>query len=343
MKKSIILLLVLVLAVGIVFANGSKEASSDKLHITFVTPLIGHDSWLQAKDGLFKAAEDFGFEAEWVGPADGNVDQMINYIEIAIAQGVDGIITQGQNPEAMVAVLQKARDANIPVCVIDSPIEDAPQLGYIGFDLQKAAKISVDAAYEKFGKDANINALFLTTNIDYSAATTSYNYYIDYLTEYYGNNFKIQQRETLGDSIKCMSVVETCILADNTINCIFCIDGIAAPAAYTVLSQYGLQDKVFMVGIDDTDEQIDMVKAGKLQGVTYGSFFKQAYQSCMWILDYIKDGKMPEYVFNDVGTMLVDKTNVENYKEIANDVSSWTSYDPIPSLYPNGITKRTSY
>lgn len=312
-------------------------------HITFVTPLIGHDSWLQAKDALFEAADDLGFEAEWVGPADGNVDEMINYLEIAISQGVSGIITQGQNPEAMVSVLEKAYEAGIPVCVIDSPIEDAPQLGYIGFDLNAGARLGVEAAYEELGPDAEINALFLTTNIDYTAATTTYDYYCDYLEEYYGENFKIQQQATQGDSLKCMEVVETCILADSTINCIFCIDGIAAPAAYAVLEEHGLQDDVFIVGIDDTEEQIDMIKSGELYGVTYGSFYKQAYQSCMWIMDYIKDGSVPEYVFNDVGTMMINAENADTYKEIANDKANWVDYQPIPSLYPDGNYEREAY
>lgn len=318
------------------------EAEGD-YHITFVTPLIGHDSWLQAKDALFEAGEDMGFEAEWVGPADGNVDEMINYLEIAISQNVSGIITQGQNPEAMVGVLTKAHEAGIPVCVIDSPIEDAPQLGYIGFDLEAGARIGVEAAYEHFGEDAEINALFLTTNIDYTAATTAYDYYCEYLEEYYGGQFKIQQQATAGDSLKCMEVVETCILADDTINCIFCIDGIAAPAAYAVLEEHNLADDVFIVGIDDTDEQIDMIKAGKLYGVTYGSFYKQAYQSCMWIMDYIRDGAVPEYVFNDVGTMMINAENVDSYKEIANDKEAWTDYVPIPSLYPDGDYAREEY
>lgn len=346
MRKSIVMLLVLAMALGSVFAGGSGEsgtAENDVRHITFVTPLIGHDSWLQARDGLFQAADDLGFEAEWVGPSDGNVDQMINFLEIAIAQDVDGIITQGQNPEAMVSVLEKAYEAGIPVCVIDSPIADAPQLGYIGFDLDAAAKLGVEAAYNHFGPDAYINAIFLTTNIDYSAATTSFDNYKKYLTEYYGDNYQIQQQETLGDSIKCMSAVETCILADNTINCIFCIDGIAAPAAYTVLEQYGLEDEVFIVGIDDTAEQIDMIKDGRLYGVTYGSFFKQAYQSCLWILDYLDNGTIPEYKFNDVGTMMIDASNVDSYKEQANDISSWTEFNPILSLYPDGVPERTEY
>lgn len=343
LSKTLALILSLIMLVALVGVGTAYAAADENYHITFVTPLIGHDSWLQAKDALFQAADDLGFEGEWVGPTDGNVDEMINYIEIAISQGVSGIITQGQNPEAMVSVLEKAHDAGIPVCVIDSPIEDAPQLGYIGFDLEAGAKLGVDAAVEHFGKDAQINALFLTTNIDYTAATTCYDYYIKYLDEAYGSNYKIQQQATEGDSLKCMEVVETCILADNTINCIFCIDGIAAPAAYSVLAEHGLENDVFIVGIDDTDEQIDMIKDGKLYGVTYGSFFKQAYQSCMWIMDYIKDGTVPEYVFNDVGTMMIDSTNVDSYKDIANDIASWTSYNPIPSLYPTGDYTRPEY
>ena len=328
---------------GCIVKNTDAPGKKGERRITFVTPMIGHDSWLQAKDGLFAAAKDLGFKGEWVGPAHGNVDEMINYIEIAIAQRVSGIITQGQNPEAMVPVLKKAYEAGIPVMVVDSPIEDAPQLGYIGFDLETAAKLGVDATVKHYGKEAKINALFLTTNIDYSAATSSYDYYVQYLKAYYGDNFKIQQQETRGDSLKCMEVVETCMLADPTINAILCIDGIAAPAAISVLKERKMLDSVFVVGIDDTKEQIDLIKEGKLYGVTYGSFFKQAYQSCIWIMSYLKDGSVPEYLFNDVGTMMVTAENVNTYQAEANNISGWSSFKPIESLYPDKNYKKSYY
>lgn len=63
-----------------------------QLRITFVTPLIGHPVWLVAKDGMDAAAKEMGFTGEWVGPQGIDANEMVNQIENAIAQKVDGIL-----------------------------------------------------------------------------------------------------------------------------------------------------------------------------------------------------------------------------------------------------------
>lgn len=311
-------------------ADPNAAASGEQgKHITFITPLIAHESWLIAKEGFDAAAADLGFEAEWVGPSNQDVNEMIKYIEIAIAQNVTGIITQGQNPEAMVEVLQKAADADIPVVICDSTIEDAPQLAYIGFDMKKAGELAVEQSIKDLGEGTPINALFLTTAIDYSAANTGYAYFTEALESQAAGGYQMQQQETKGDPITARQIIEATLQADPTINAIYCIDGIAAPAAVDVLEDMNLLDQVSVIGIDDTDEQLDLIRSGKISAVTYGSFYKQAYQACLWILQYREDGSKPEHTYNDVGTMLITKENVDSYEETVNDPANWTSYEPL--------------
>ena len=310
-------------------AGSTGSGTDENKHITFITPLIAHESWLIAKEGFDAAAADLGFEAEWVGPANQDVNEMIKYIEIAIAQNVTGIITQGQNPEAMVEVLQKAADAGIPVVICDSTIEDAPQLAYIGFDMKKAADLAVEQSIRELGEGTPINALFLTTAIDYSAANVGYVYFNEALEAQATGEYKMQQQETKGDPITARQLIEATLQADPTINTIYCIDGIAAPAAVAVLEDMGRLDDVCIIGIDDTDEQLDLIRAGKISAVTYGSFYKQAYQGCLWILEYRENGSRPEHMYNDVGTMLITADNVDTYKATANDPSTWGSYEPL--------------
>ena len=70
-----------------------------------------------------------GFAGDWVGPANIDVDSMIKQIEIAIAEGADGIITCGLNPEAMVNVMKQADEAGIPVVLVNAGSDmEAPYL-----------------------------------------------------------------------------------------------------------------------------------------------------------------------------------------------------------------------
>jgi len=79
------------------------EKADEPLRLVFVSPLIGHPAWLEAKRGSEAAAADYGFEIEWVGPSTIDMDAEIQLIESALATGADGILNCPLNPEAFTA------------------------------------------------------------------------------------------------------------------------------------------------------------------------------------------------------------------------------------------------
>ena len=89
----------------------------------------------------------------------------------------------------------------------------------------------------------------------------------------------------------------------------------AGPACAKVVEDKGIRDKVLVYGVDDTEETLDLIKNGDLDGTVVTSFWNYGYQATYWLYQHITEGKTPEQVINDAGTILVTNDNLDTYSE----------------------------
>ncbi len=324
MKKiSCVLLCFAILASGL-FASGTKDAQAakDQLHLVFVTPLYAHPVWLVAKEGFDAAAKDLGFKGDWVGPQGLSVDEMINQIEVAIVQKVDGIITQGLNPEAMVPVLKKAEAAKIPVVVVNSDIPDAPRLAYLGTDPVNLGSMGAQALLKKLGNKP-VTAAAMVAVLDYKIGKDMVDGYTGTLKAAPGGFKFTTTVESHSDMLTAVSQWQNVFNTYPEVNVAINVAGEAGPGAGKVVEEMKLQDKVLVMAIDDMAETIDGIKKGTIYGTMTQNFYRMGYQASQWLIDYVKTGKKPEKLINDSGTMVVTKENVATYTQDMRKPELW--------------------
>jgi PIN domain nuclease of toxin-antitoxin system len=129
MKKTIIVLLMVLLALNVFAAGGKSQGGSKQLAFTFVLPMVPNEIWVVAKEGFETRCKELGIKAIVVMPSTPNdVNQMNNLMETAIAEGVNGVVTQPVNPEGMAPAFAKLNQAGIPFALVNS---DAPKSGRI--------------------------------------------------------------------------------------------------------------------------------------------------------------------------------------------------------------------
>ena len=95
-----------------------------------------HEFWKTIHAGAAKAAADLGnVEIIWQGPQkeDDRVEQ-IKLVQNAIASKVDGIVLAPLDAKALVAPVEKAIAAGIPVVIIDSGLDSTKIVSYVATD-----------------------------------------------------------------------------------------------------------------------------------------------------------------------------------------------------------------
>ena len=114
-------------------ATGEKK----KLYRVMVIPKgTTHEFWMTIHAGASKAADDLGnVEIIWQGPQkeDDRVEQ-IKLVQNAIASKVDGIVLAPLDAKALVAPVEKAIAAGIPVVIIDSGLDSTKIASYVATD-----------------------------------------------------------------------------------------------------------------------------------------------------------------------------------------------------------------
>lgn len=113
--------------------------SQETLRFAFVThggP--GNPFWNVVIQGMEDAAQRYDVEAQWLSSPTFSIEDMTDFLDDAIASGVDGLAVTCPDPEAIRDNVERARAAGIPVIVLNTADPDAgtehglPTLFYIG-------------------------------------------------------------------------------------------------------------------------------------------------------------------------------------------------------------------
>lgn len=298
--------------IGAVPATEVKAEEKEELHFVYVSPLLAHPIWLIAKDGFEQACEELGIKGDWVGPQNISPEEMTKLVETAVAEKADAIITQGLVPAAPV---KTAIEQDIPVLVVDSDIPDADRMAFFGKDVNVQAEVLYESVKEKIGEDNPIKASVQVAALNYQIAHDQ----IEAIEEVFGKHpggFEIvNTTESKSDKMKATTEWENTFKAYPEINVAINLAAEAGPACAKVVEDKGIRDKVLVYGVDDTEETLDLIKNGDLDGTVVTSFWNYGYQATYWLYQHITEGKTPEQVINDAGTILVTNDNLDTYSE----------------------------
>lgn len=332
MKKLLAMLLALSMVFAMVACGGNNAANNgttnngantgdtgdtgdaDQLHFVYVSPLLSHPIWLIAKEGFETACEELGVQGDWVGPQGISSEEMAQLVDTAVAQEADAIISQSICP---VQPLQNALDAGVKVLLVDGDHDDLDgRLAFLGKDLQKQAELMYEEVAKVIPEDekivmsiqcADLNAQFY---VDQNAA-------VEEAFSKHPGGFELVNT-TLSKSDKATGTNEW-LNTFNTypeVNVCMNLAAEAASACVTAADELGITDDLVIVGVDDTDENLALLREGKILCTSVVSFWNYGYQAAYWLYQNITEGRVPEQVKNDAGTMMVTQENIDTYNDL---------------------------
>ncbi len=165
MKKVLLTVLIVLVALGGLFANGSGEdesgdAGKDR-YVIGISPLTTqHEYYIGYLEGIRKAAKDLDVEALIVD-SQWDITKQTADIEDFIAKGVDAIICSPVDPKGIKPALLRAEEAGIPVIVEMTKVEGVfPLVGTDQFEGAKLAGIYAgEWMNEHYGGEAEVAIL----------------------------------------------------------------------------------------------------------------------------------------------------------------------------------------
>jgi len=222
--------------------------------------------YLTMQRGAAQAAADLGMELVTQIPQTWNVTAQTPMLDAMVARGdLDVLFTAPVDKEAMIAPLQKANDAGLPIITVDTFIGDGDYvngpvkfpLSFIASDNEEGGKIACQALIDAIGKkgkvyiqnvDPGISSTdarekgckeIIAANPDVTLVGVDYNH---------------------DDASTAQAQVEAMLQKEADLAGIFGTNVFSAQGAGTTVKNKGLSGKVKVVAFDATADAIGMLK-----------------------------------------------------------------------------------
>lgn len=332
MKKLIVLLLAICVALSLVgcaaktesaapttekkeepTATEQKENPAKELKFAWLNPTIGNPVYVLYDEGVKMAAADYGVTVDILGTTTSDPDGYAQQIEIAIANGYDGIITYPYSSGAMMSAIKKAKDAGIPVIdvVMDSTYEDT----YYGLDVNEMGKMLADSIAEAC--DGKGKLLYTQTNFEIELQNQIREACYKRLKEDYPDMEFVANDQLTVDSVKQAEVYTNLFTAHpDAVGLVVC-DATGGPNGARIAKEFGIED-FKVVCIDDTEDTLAMIKSGDVYSTIAQGAQGMMYDAVRLLYEHCTEGKtLPEFV--GIPMITVTKSNTESYVDDMNN------------------------
>jgi ribose transport system substrate-binding protein len=323
MKRVLVAVMMVLLALNL-WAGGEKQSSGSKqLTFTFVLPMVPNEIWVVAKEGFEDRCKDLGVKAVVVMPSIPNdINQLNNLMETAIIEKTDGLVIQPTNPQGMAPAFNKLVAAKIPFALVNS---DAPQSGRLvsigtGGDL---GRVAGEYIVKKMGNQ-ELRYIAALWELSASLAIDIHDSYTKAFARAPGGARELVLLETRSDQLHITSEYQNAFATYPNANVAVNVCGFGAAGAAKAATEAGIgPDKLFIMGIDDIQETMDGVKSGRIQATMSQNFYRMGWEAANSLYDYITKGIKPAKDVVDSGTMVVDKDNINTYKQDMRNPAAW--------------------
>ncbi len=236
------------------------------------------------------------------------------HFDVAIAQGAKAIIVDNAGADASVAAVQKAKDAGIPVFLIDREInETGIAAAQIISNNYQGAVLGGEEFVRLMGEEGKYIEL-LGKESDTNAGIRSKGYN-DVISQYPDMELVAQQTANWSQT-EAFEVMETLIQENPDIKGVISGNDTMAMGAMAALQAAGMTD-VIVVGFDGSQDVMDAIKAGTIQATVLQPVAGFGPLAVEMAHAYITTGELPAEEKISIDCILITPENVEDYFNFA--------------------------
>ena len=277
-KKVFIMAVILIAASVVIFIGLLKpEATQTRKCSLIYIPKIRDDTndfWTSVISGCRMAAEEYESELEIMAPdKEENVEEQNRLLRAAIEKKPDAILFSPSSMNASDELLKEAKDKGIRITYIDSYTKEDLQDLTVATDNVNAGRMMGDYARTLLDKDSKIAIVSHVKGV--STAVEREQGFREGLGDY---------AENIVETVYCNSLYEKSYeLAQKLMEKYPDLEMIAGMNEYSAVgvgravSDAGVKDRIDVVGVDCSQEAINLMEMGVYKGIIVQKAFRMGY------------------------------------------------------------------
>ncbi|HYE62051.1 MAG TPA: substrate-binding domain-containing protein [Phycisphaerales bacterium] len=295
--------------------NAAAPAAGKKnLTIGVIAKSTGNPVFQAAKTGAENACRELGqkygitIEMKWLTPVDEDAAKQAQNVEQLVSQGVDGISISCSNAETLTGVINDAVDKGVVVVTFDSDAPNSKRMAYYGINDVECGRAVMRELAKAMGDKGGTVAI-LSGNQTAPNLNARIQGVEEELAKLKDKGFTLKgkwnTKETPGDAAAMVQQVQG---ANPD------IAGWAMVGGWPLFTQNALDNvNAKVVSVDTLREELDYVKAGKVQALIGQDCYGWGYESVRMIVEKLVEGKTPAKPINNFELAVVTPANVDQY------------------------------
>jgi erythritol transport system substrate-binding protein len=288
---------------------GSGPSTASRKTIVVITPSNDNPFFKAEAETAAARARELGYEVS-VNSHDDDAHKQDQLIDVAIANKAAAIILDNAGADASVAAVRKAKDAGIPVFLIDREINaNGIAAAQIVSNNYQGATMGAQEFLRLMGEKGNYIEL-VGRESDTNATIRTRGYH-DILDKYEGLK-QIGRQSADWSQSEAYQKIETMIQGNRNIQGVIAGNDTMALGAVAALKNAGL-DKVIVLGLDGSPDAIASIKSGGMKGTVLQPAARIARMAVDQAHKFLTTGStgMPEK--QSIDCELVTPANADQY------------------------------
>ena len=287
----------------------ASASPAGKAFIPMISKGFQHQFWQAVRQGAEKAATQFNVRIDFQGPEnESQVDKQLEMLQTVLNQKPQALCFAALDSKAAIPLLQKFKDANIPVIGFDSGVDSDIPLATAATDNIAAAGAAADkmAALIGMSGDVAIVAHDQTsrTGIDRVKGFT------DQIKNKYPNIKIVATQYGGGDQLKSTDLTKAILQANPNLKGVFGANEGSAIGVLNGVKESGKTGKVVVIGYDSGQQQMDAIRAGTEAGAITQDPIGIGFKCVEAAVNAIAGKTLQKNI--DTGFKWYDKTNIDN-------------------------------
>lgn len=314
MKKTVIIIGLVVVAGGAVAAGlllrrGGGGDAPEVRRIAVVPKGTTHDFWNAVHAGAERAAAEEGVEIFWTGPdREGDRERQVQIVEDFIVRRVSAIVLAPGDSRALVPVVERARDAAIPVVVIDSGIDTDAIASFVATDNREGGAIAARHMGKALSGRGRVAVIKYMAG---SASTTAREQgFMETLRAEFPEIEVVEDRYGMDTVESALAAAEDVLTRHTELDGIFACNESTARGTLRALESQGRAGSVRMVGFDSSEPLLEGLRSGHIDALVVQDPFRMGYDGVRTAVAVLDGREVPRRI--DTGVHLVTRENLES-------------------------------
>lgn len=323
-------LLIVVAALLAIPSCGRRERRAEGTVTIAVIPKgTTHEFWKSIHAGAVKAARELGVEVIWKGPLkEDDRDGQISVIEDFISRGVSGIVVAPLDDRALVAPVEDAVSAGIPVVIIDSDLRSDTYVSFAATDNYLGGQLGARHLAGLLGAKGRV--IMLRCYEGAASTTAREKGFLDEIATFKditvvsANQYGGATTETAYRASE--NLLGPLKEADGSLSIqgIFTVNESTSFGMLRALQDAGLAGKVTFVGFDSSPKLVEALRTGQIHGLVLQNPFAMGYDGVRAMVAHLKGEKVMKRI--DTGVVVATPGNMNEpqiSERLSPDLSRW--------------------